>query len=136
MQSPFGRNTGRYPRENVQAWDKVGRARFPIRDMTLFPLSVRHARIKDIFICACETVFPGRCTRDETVVLRDHLILFAEFRSRPPFGPASHNCTGNLIQRTITKTKFYVFGDSPHQTGLNVWNFLILVHIILDTIKS
>lgn len=74
MQSPFGRNTGRYPRENVQAWDKVDRARFPIRDMTLFPLSVRHARIKDIFICACETVFPGYA-RDETVVLRDHLIV-------------------------------------------------------------
>lgn len=62
MQSPFGRNTGRYPRENVQAWDKVGRARFPIRDMTLFPLSVRHARIKDIFICACET-FGSRWNR-------------------------------------------------------------------------
>lgn len=82
MQSPFRRNTGRYPRENVQAWDKVGRARFPIRDMTLFPLSVRHARIKDIFICACETVFRGGA-RETRRLSYEIILLFAEFRSRP-----------------------------------------------------
>lgn len=65
--------------------DAVGRARFPIRDMTLFALSVRHARIKGIFICACETLYGY--TASYTVVLRDHLIarrisLLVAFTSR------------------------------------------------------